>query len=258
MSAVRLACPGVKPLQVWNIDIGGGQRFWQAVGGRVVEKLAEEHTPQECARIIANALIRGCLTIKRAHDFDTVFLAGGGAEMLGLNALLPAPPLWLFGGRDYAWTAKEWLFGQDPMVVVDVGQTSIKCFASPGARFFVDRDLEEVPFRTVPGKAARSIRFIGKAIRDATAMLQGAPLLLSLPMPLDVNCVPGESSYGVDGLATFVDEVLVAAEVSVDLPVYVINDAELAAECARAAVPPGRKVLVLTLGLGPGAALVDT
>lgn len=258
MSLTRLACPGVVPLQVWDLDVGSGQKFWEVVGARVVSKLLQEHSPTEAACLIASGIVRGCTVLQRQYDFDTVFLAGGGSELLGLQAVLVAPPMWMFGGRDYAATAKEAVFGNEPMVTVDVGQTAVKCYATPGAAFIIERDLETLPFGEIPGKKERTVRFLGDAIKQAMTMLPQAPLLLSLPMPVDDFLVPGESTYGVAGSVTFVDELLVEADVPSGTQVYVINDAELAAECARVHLPEGRKVLVLTLGLGPGAALIST
>jgi len=254
---VRLSCPGVRPLQVWDLDVGSGQKFWEVVGARLTEDLSRKYSRTEAASIVASGIIRGCGVIQREHEFDTVFLAGGGAEMLGLQDMLRAPPVWMFAGRNYAWTAKEALFAnKDLMVVVDVGQTSVKCYASPGASFVVARDFSTIPIEDVLGKQERSIWFIRDAVREASTMLPNVPLLLSLPFPIGDDLVPGESTYGVAGHKTFVDEVL--ADVPADTQVYVINDAELAAECARAHLPEGRKVLVLTLGLGPGAALIET
>src|SRR5574342_526611 len=206
MSVVRLSCPGGRPLQVWDLDVGSGQKFWEVVGSRLTEELLYTYSRAEAASIIAGGIVRGCGVIQREYEFDTVFLAGGGSEMLGLQDMLRAPPVWLFGGRDYAWTAKEALF-REPMVVVDVGQTSIKCYATPGAKFVVERDFSILPVEDVLGKQERSIRFIREAIREATGMVR-VPLLLSLPFPIGADLIPGESTYGVQGHATFVEEIL--------------------------------------------------
>ena len=95
------------------------------------------------------------------------------------------------------------------------------------------------------------------------AITQHAPdperLVLALPCPLDDACVPGPCSYGWQGEAELVPRILEVARLDA-AAVLVLNDAELAAETALASTTgaaPSR-MLVLTIGFGPGGALVTT
>jgi hypothetical protein len=88
-----------------------------------------------------------------------------------------------------------------------------------------------------------------------------AALCLALPCPLDGTLIPGGSTYGWEGHAPLVADLLHAAGLTGPGgggTVLVLNDAELAAEAARrdARLADRRRVLCLTLGFGPGGALL--
>lgn len=255
----RLACPDVLPIQVWDLDLGG-RKFWEVVSARnVYDMKMRRAAPLRIATTIADGITRGCAAIQHlGFDFGAVYLCGGVACIQGLQDALHGAGKFVFGGRDYAWEAKQALFGDDLFVVVDVGQTSIKAYLPDETRYVYERNTQTIPYGESPGKAEAAIRFIGGVIGKVAAAAPKAAILLSLPCPVDENLVPGENTYGFAGRADFVYEALLAAEVPAETPVHVINDAELAAECAREQVFDQRRVLALTLGLGPGAAIVDT
>ncbi|QSQ21072.1 ROK family protein [Pyxidicoccus parkwayensis] len=176
-------------------------------------------------------------------------------------------------------------------VALDVGQTSIKC-ASPGAQRIFERDTGVVPFlhigtpRPEDGRHVRAaVRFIGDALRAFVEQGEAVPantrsdaaipsntpstsaqtgagtpgaLCLALPCPLDAALVPGGCTYGWEGHAPLVTDILRAAGLSGGGAVLVLNDAELAAEAARGdpRLEDSRRVLCLTLGFGPGGALL--
>ncbi|MFP2905247.1 ROK family protein [Pyxidicoccus sp. 3LFB2] len=86
-------------------------------------------------------------------------------------------------------------------------------------------------------------------------------LCLALPCPLDGTLIPGGCTYGWEGHASLVDDLLHASGLTGPEgggTVLVLNDAELAAEAARwdARLADHRRVLCLTLGFGPGGALL--
>jgi hypothetical protein len=87
-------------------------------------------------------------------------------------------------------------------------------------------------------------------------------LCLALPCPVDGTFIPGGCTYGWEGHASLVADLLQAAgltDASSGGTVLVLNDAELAAEAARedARLADSRRVLCLTLGFGPGGALLE-
>ena len=254
---VRLSWPDVTPVQVWDLDVGG-QQFWQVVGARVVQAMkVRRAAPLRVATAIADGICRGCSAIRDLGiDFETVYLCGGVACLPGLQDALRGAGHFIFGGRDYAWEAKEALFGEDEMLVIDVGQTAIKCYVPDGTRYVFQRNLQTIPYGSAPEKTEAAIDFIGGAIGTIWKGMN-TPILLSLPCPVDADLVPGENTYGFAGRKNFIEEVLLKGEIPTETPVHVINDAELAAECARDQVFDPQKILALTLGLGPGAAVVD-
>ncbi|MCP3136646.1 ROK family protein [Pyxidicoccus xibeiensis] len=154
-------------------------------------------------------------------------------------------------------------------VAIDVGQTSIKC-ASPSALRVFERDTTTLPLRLIgtPRPAdghhiPAAVRFIAGALRTFVEQDVTVPpdaLCLALPCPLDNALVPGGCTYGWEGHTRLVADLLDAAK----LPgpggtVLVLNDAELAAEAARedARLADSGRVLCLTLGFGPGGALLE-
>jgi len=256
--AVRLSWPDVQPLQLWDLPLGDGRCFWQAVSARRVEDLREEgwHEGAIGARIAAG-VVAGCRALP--HRFKGVHLFGGLALLSGLRETLTTLrtpwPFYVSSGspRDYALYAKRYLFGSEPMIVVDVGQTTIKGYLPDGTRFLFVRDTTLIPYGACPDKADRAVQFVKSAIASLRSVVPTAAVLMALPAPVDQHLVPGESTYGIDGRDTFVDEVIDDPS----CPVFVMNDAELAAECARGeGGAAGGPRLVLSLGLGPGGALL--
>ncbi len=87
-------------------------------------------------------------------------------------------------------------------------------------------------------------------------------MCLALPCPVDGTFIPGGCTYGWEGHASLVADLLQAAGLAGANSrgtVLVLNDAELAAEAARedARLADSRRILCLTLGFGPGGALLE-
>ena len=114
--------------------------------------------------------------------------------------------------------------------------------------------------RPEDGRHVRAaVRFVGDALRtfvEETATPDA--LCLALPCPLDAALMPGGCTYGWEGHAPLVTDLLHAAGLTGGGTVLVLNDAELAAEAARGdtRLEDSRRVLCLTLGFGPGGALL--
>ena len=101
-------------------------------------------------------------------------------------------------------------------------------------------------------------RFLAEHLQASATNIPVEGLVIALPSRLDDDGVPEGSSYeGMAGDATLVRDTLEMAGLT-DVPVWLLNDAELAAESARMhpAVDAQKRTLVITLGFGLGAALL--
>lgn len=275
--AVRLRPPDIEGLEIWNQPVQG-ELFWERAGSSCVERLRREgRSDAEISDRISGTVVEVALGLRPRLRFDTLYVAGGLVELPGVREQLQARAVDLLlvvgAGRfvgergGFALLAERGLSGGG---VVDVGQTAVKVSA-PGGRLWRERDLTAVPRWLIgdprPAGTAHVEAAVG-FIADAIALLlqQARPadpaLLLGLPCPLDDALTPGSCTYGWEGHAV-VPRILDAVDARANPwpgerpSAFVLNDAELAAESARrdAAVPPGR-ILCITLGFGPGGALV--
>jgi len=150
--------------------------------------------------------------------------------------------------------------------VADLGKSRLK-LAAPEQRWIFPRDWERLPSvddispAEIPAQSRRLREFIAVKLQMAMAEYGERPraLVFALPTRLSRDGTPeGTGNYaGLRGARTLLPEALAMAGLA-DLPLFVLNDAELAALSAR--VDPRlaqyRKILVLTLGFGIGAALI--
>jgi len=283
----RLRLPGVTTLPVWNRPLPDGRELWERVGApRVGEQRRLGVSEREIGRGMAAALLPVLAGLQEQLRPSVFFLTGGlcaisgfREELVGTRAACPVTiarePAWAAAEAGLAWLAEQ---GAPGGAVVDVGQTSIKTLTS-SARILHERDLSVLPLRliapdgtshgapTVPVAA-----FLAGGLRAALASEAPKPrrVLLALPCPLEDDLVPGPCTYGWQGDRELLPAVfgLVAAAPRADVArpipdagvsVLVLNDAELGAEAARRALAPepGTRVLCLTLGFGPGGALLE-
>lgn len=228
--------------------------------------------------------------------FTRAFICGGLTVLDGFRESLSAlkPPFSLqfgegslgavMGGR--AWLAEN---GFDSGAVFDVGQSALKIdlFAPQGEEVrIVARDLQRAPIifeaeRMKLGEArlaeigAASLEFVADVLAESleSRFLPPPRAVLSLPCPLSDDLVPGGSTYTHwANDATLVSRLVQALDARLqsrarlaqchwrtapEIRLWVINDAEMAAVGARRQAGGGGKMLVLTLGYGPGAALVE-
>jgi len=253
--------------------VAGGE-LWQRLGAPRIEALEKDGLGAEAVdRALAEAVADAVTAARRRWSFGTVAVGGGLLERPGLAVALAGASLGcelavLPGGRfafepgGLAVLEETDLAGG---MVVDVGQTSVKG-SCRGRRFVHGRDERALP-RLFIGMArprgteaeelaARAAEFVGgfiRKIREAAGPTSPG-LVLALPCPVDDALVPGECTYGWEGVADLVPRIRASAGPPLDA--RVMNDAELLAESAlRRGV--ARPALCLSLGFGPGAALLE-
>jgi hypothetical protein len=248
-----------------------GGLLWERLGVPRVEALrAESLADAEIGAELAASAKDAIFRLRARHGFERAYVAGGLTQFDGFAAALSketgvvVDPDGRFGGERGGLALLAEL-GHQRGAVVDVGQTGIKA-SMAGRRLVVERDCEALPFELIdPSGApppasdtrlATAAAFIGGAIAKlvASAGLRPLALVLALPCPLDDACVPGPCTYGWEGEARLVTAILERSGHSFR-EVLVLNDAELAAETALCR-GRGSSTLVLTLGFGPGGALV--
>jgi predicted NBD/HSP70 family sugar kinase len=270
--------PGLQPVSLWNQPVDGVP-LWQLVGTSAAEAFRQQAREDAVvARAFAAALASALTDLRRSLGFDSVFFAGGLAGLPGFalafeqlrlpfDVVVDPEPLWAGcrGGRALLSTA-----GRAGGAVFDVGQTAIKG-ESRDARVLRPRDLATLPLRLIGSGGASAgaptapaAAFLADAIASLLARaLPAEPILvLGLPCPIGDDLVPGACTYGWEGDTGLLPEVFRRLDAAgapwpgARPEVLVVNDAELAAEAARASLPPGASALCVTLGFGPGGALL--
>lgn len=269
---------GITPLEVWNLPVFG-RELWELLGSPWVEGDRRAGVPGAtlAARMMLPLAEALALLVKK-HAPDAAYLSGGLAELDGFPAALREATASLRRPVHIALSPRfapvraglrmlEAGGARSPLCV-DVGQTSIK-LARAGATRVVERNLTTLPPlfigqpRPADGHHIRdTVAFIAGALRTFLAEDSREPpdaLCLALPCPLDEALMPGGCTYGFEGTASLVPDILAHAGLpDTGGPVLVLNDAELAAESARRAPQvKGRRVLCLSLGFGPGGALLE-
>jgi hypothetical protein len=243
-----------------------GGLLWERLGVPRVEAMraqgiADAQIGAELAEC-AGATVR---RLRERHGFECAYVAGGLTQIEGFAAAssrqseVVVDPEGRFAGERGGLALLAQL-GYERGAVVDVGQTGIKA-SLDGRRLVVERDRQALPFEFIdpsgapPRASGMRLSAAAAFIGGAIAELDASALVLALPCPLDDACVPGPCTYGWEGETRLVQAILEASGRSFR-EVLVLNDAELAAETARLACP-GRRTLVITLGFGPGGALLE-
>ncbi|NMO16099.1 ROK family protein [Pyxidicoccus fallax] len=267
--------PGVTNLEVWNLPVLGHE-LWELLGSARVDEARRDGVPESMLAFHLLPALAGALgELTSRHDVDAVWLSGGLACLEGfaplveeVTAALPCP-VYVADDPRFA-PVRAGLRILAPMrpnrpVALDMGQTSIKC-ASPQAVHVFERDTATLPllFIGMPRPADKhhipaAVRFVAGALRDFAGQQPPDALCLALPCPLDAALLPGGCTYGWEGHAPLVADILRESALPTGGTVLVLNDAELAAEAARgdARLADSRRVLCLTLGFGPGGALLE-
>lgn len=273
----RYRAPGVTPLEVWNLPVQGHE-LWKLLSTPRLEQDRRDGVPEAAlARRMLPVLTEAMEVLVPRHRVDAVYLSGGLLALegvlpalAGVEASLPCPIYVAHEPRFAAVRAGlrllEDLRPASPLSV-DVGQTSIKA-ASPSHLHVAERDTVAMPrlFIGMPRPAeghhiTAAVRFIAEALRTAAQTLARPvdALCLALPCSLDDALAPGGCTYGWESRASLVTDILAASGLNPPrATVRVLNDAELTAEAARRDDRvTGSRVLCLTLGFGPGGALLE-
>lgn len=175
-----------------------------------------------------------------------------------------------------------------PVFVADVGQTAVETGvvqrrSGSGARVTADRRIER-PFERLPidvpepeaefageasgdreAKSAESIAFVAEAIAEGEERLERIPpaAVLALPSRVDDDLTPSVSTYpGWSAASDLVARIVRRSGLDREgREVHVLNDAELAGYAALVDMErreTNGEVFVMTLGFGPGGAIVDS
>jgi hypothetical protein len=263
----RIRRPEVAPLAIWDLWVDGAT-LW--------EWSYEPDYPVALRQAVEILWAGGGHT--QSHGpvpdsvagFEAVFLAGGGAlpdEMSIELANLPFAVVFcerpVFGSESGGFGAlrARGLSGW----VADLGQSQLKLVA-PKRRWTFPRDWVRLPGAgrvspaAVPAQRRRLREFIALKLQMAMAETAQCPQSMVFALPGDVaeDGTPEGSSYsGMKGDQMLLPDALKLAGLA-GIPLFVLNDAELAAFSALsdARLTGFRKILVLTLGFGIGAALI--
>ncbi|MEO6953909.1 MAG: hypothetical protein ABI321_19055 [Polyangia bacterium] len=248
-AARRVALPGVTGLEVWDLVVGDTTLFAAAKRRAFPRLLAEA-----VRALRAGTARRACAESigLDAIAFDQVLVGGGGWDSIPASRRIASFDT-LPGGRFVGIAGGFSLLG-GPGLVCDVGQSAIK-LAWPGGRVLIERDLVKLPVRSRsddPAHRRALVEYLGGALRRAPRFRR---LVLALPAALRADGTPEGSSYpGMAGDDGLVEDALSYAGMT-GTETLLVNDAELAALSAR---PRARgRALVLTVGFGVGAALLD-
>lgn len=262
----RIRPPGVTGLELW--DLWTGDRIlWDCMGqanfGQVLcEALQALQSGGGATR--SEGPVPTCL-----RGFTHVYLTGGGAGAVK-DALLNGP--WHLYVDDDPSSQSIAHPGGDALLAayglsgwtVDLGQSALKISSRYGNKRW-PRDLSALPVRTseasqdVFGQRERLRDFMSQALLEYGKGIGARPegIVFALPSRLDDAGVPEGSSYiGMGGDGHLVADVLQLAGLK-DAEALLLNDAELAAVSAQTMGGQLGRTLVLTIGFGVGAALVE-
>jgi len=275
----RVRPPRIRAIEVWNLPVPEGQ-LWQAVGLPRVEAMRRDgHSDGEIGHALAASVVPAALQLHETFQIETLFLGGGLLGIAGLRSGIEAAalPFEVVLASDPAWVGEPGgqavlrQAGLPDGAVVDMGQTTIKASAR-GVRVVKKRDVGVLPYRFIDasghsrgGATEAAAAFLAGALADllAAATPADAAVVLALPCPLDGACTPGPCTYGWEGDRALLPRALqIVDERAHPWPgarprVLVLNDAELAAVSAGVETRRCGRTLCLTLGFGPGGALVE-
>lgn len=267
----RFRASDVTPLEVWNLELSGGP-FWKLVGAPALEDWRNRQVfEMEIARAFASLTEEAIALLAARHRFDRVFLAGGLTDLVGFRSFFHdarQPVTFARSGQFAFELGGRALLGGAPGVILDVGQTAVKAVAG-SKRSVKQRSYYELPRFFIGQPRPDSQRHIDDAIDFIGSAYSGVPaksdaranIVLALPCPLNDALEPGGCTYGWESAKDLVPRIFANLEgrgrIDGDARALVMNDAELAAESARAHGVAG-PALVLTLGFGPGGALITS
>ncbi len=149
--------------------------------------------------------------------------------------------------------------------VLDVGQSGFK-ISDASVRLQKPRDWNRLPLRDgltsvdIPNQRAELRHSLAELLIEMHAAVTRWPraIIAGLPSRLDEHGVPEDCSYiGMKGDSTLIPDAMKLAGMP-DVPLFVLNDAELAAVSAQHEFALMKPALVLTLGFGVGGAMIHS
>jgi hypothetical protein len=295
-SAERVSDAAIAPFEIWDLAGPEGRLGERLGTGRMRRLRSDGLAGPALAERLVESLLRAAEWLRRggpgalaprARRFDILVAAGGWTCLDGFEQVLRATPasferVVLPDGAFAAEAGGLRILqsrGHCGGVVVDVGQCAVKVSVRENAvrRTSVERDLQRAPLADddPPARLGRprmrrpgrpGIDFVAECV--AGALPRPAPPVLSavvaLPCELDARCVAGPCTYaGWEGEPSVVIELVesIARRSGAGrCEALALNDAELAAHSARIHLErqgmASGLALVVTLGFGPGAALL--
>jgi hypothetical protein len=262
----RVQCAEILPLEVWDLWVDGAILSDRISDWGFVPALRRAITILHAGQGATRS--NGALP-RSVERFEAVFLAGGRVQKKGLQeglSGLPCPVVIGEGAYDGIHGGFELLKMRGLAGwVLDLGQSQLK-LATGHQLWTFRRDFSRLRSRTqispleVPAQRRRLREFISLKLQLALAETQQRPqaLVFALPTRLAEDGTPETGDYaGMKHDRALLPDALASAGLS-DIPLLMLNDAELAAFSARPdpRLARFRKILVLTLGFGIGAALV--
>ena len=262
----RVGHPGILPLEIWDLCVGRTTLGKWSHDPGFAAALA---TALEALRAGDGITLSKGPLPSMVAGFEAVFLGGGRIQNNGaLRSLRLSCPV--FCNADGPFTAGSG--GFDLLRargltgwVVDLGQSQLKIMTSHGRWVFLrDRTRLRVSGNVstpeVPSQRRRLREFVSLKLQLVMAEA-GRPeaLVLGLPARITVDGSPRSSTYaGMRDDRALPADILRMTGLH-DIPLFLLNDAELAALSARCdpRLTSFNKVLVLTLGYGIGAALMQ-
>lgn len=261
----RLRPPGILPLELWDLLTPDGSILWHHM-----------QSPQfgEILREVVSQVWRGTAATRSegqvsagVSGFHTLHLAGGGAPAV-LEVMKRGPWAQTTISSETAFGAaaggRALLAARDlDGWVLDVGQSGFK-LCDGSVRLQRPRDWSRLPLRD--DAVDSDVQEQRHALRESLAELLvemhrttgGWPrgLIVALPSRLDDFGVPEASSYlGLEGDIGLIPDAMKLADMP-EVPLFVLNDAELAAVSAQHEFEVVKPALVLTIGFGVGGALI--
>jgi len=252
----------VLPLEVWDVRVGGRSLY------RVDAADHAAAVADVVVQLRAGTAIRKRGLALPQLAIDRVVVAGGGPvddvvaaiAARGIDAVASEDPLTV-ARRGGLALARDVLGVGDDVLVVDVGQTSVKWFMNDrsGRISRPDSIKMEVDARAdldAVGWRQRTLGFLVDAVSSSYAEVsKPAALVLALPCEIAEDLAVAGCSYPwPDGDATLVRDLVEGCGLD-GVAAIVLNDAELAAVSVRdRGAGPG--TVVLTVGLGLGGAFL--
>ena len=237
----------------WQIDNATPLEVWDVViEERTLWSWQKEECFPEVLSLALGQLVNGTAIGSEGRviqnipiSYDRLYITGGGSQSEGLKRQFPQV---CFGSSPIFGACEAALGHWNKAVAIDVGQTQIK-IAYEDERISIPRDLKRLPVQG-PSDYSCLLNFIIRSLPE----LNPQHVVLALPCSIGLDLELGDSSYSSMG-----NNPRLLKDVSQAYPRstwHIINDAELATLCATEVGK--QRTLVLTLGFGVGACIVDS